>query len=338
MKKIINKIPDKYYLISMAFILFIMVLGRYMFPDLMNKWDMVIYFLPQLFLPFTIIFILYFYIKDNHSKKIVDKIYLFKLIHQKESDLLVLDNKKIFSLFILYMLLWPIQLHVIGMYFLPALLYLTLINMPSQYKIHTRFIYAYKYINIIFLSFFVLNIFLPPELEFIPLNLNSIYFIVLYVYFLLLVIFLIYLKLKLERNSIYLISSIIILFIVMFMAQELSYYYWLLIFMLGFMMPYYKNYITSILLVLISITYLMYMIDRVQSFLPSATPHLYLWQNHNKCMIKYPQGGVYYVFSLVPRGSHWTGGHMMTITCEEALLYFREFRYPYMEQLNEKHN
>ena len=79
MKKIINKIPDRYYLISMAFILFIMVLGRYMFPDIMKKWDMVIYFLPQLFLPFTIIFILYFYIKDNHSKKIVDKLYLFKL-------------------------------------------------------------------------------------------------------------------------------------------------------------------------------------------------------------------------------------------------------------------
>ena len=75
MKKIINKIPDRYYLILMAFILFIMVLGRYMFPDLMNKWDMVIYFLPQLFLPFTIIFILYFYIKGACEKKSVNLVF-----------------------------------------------------------------------------------------------------------------------------------------------------------------------------------------------------------------------------------------------------------------------
>ena len=36
MKKIINQIPDRYYLISMYVILFIMVLGRYMFSELME--------------------------------------------------------------------------------------------------------------------------------------------------------------------------------------------------------------------------------------------------------------------------------------------------------------
>ena len=44
MKKIINQIPDRYYLISMYVILFIMVLGRYMFSGLMYKWGMLLYF------------------------------------------------------------------------------------------------------------------------------------------------------------------------------------------------------------------------------------------------------------------------------------------------------
>lgn len=306
MKKIINKIPDRYYLISMAFILFIMVLGRYMFPDLMNKWDMVIYFLPQLFLPFTIIFILYFYIKDNHSKKIVDKLYLFKLTQTEDNELLVVDNQKILSIFILYMLLWLIQLHVIGMYFLPALLYLSLINMPSQYKIHIIYIYLYKYLNIIFLLFFVLNIFLPPELDFISFDLSSIYFIVLYVYFLLIVIFLIYLKLKLERSFIYLISSISICFMVIFIAPGPN-YYWFIIFMLGFMVPYYINYKKSIRLIVVFTIILVYIINPVYSFLPSATPHLYLWNNSDKCMIKYPTRGIYYEFRLQSGLSGWTG-------------------------------
>lgn len=330
MKKIINKIPDRYYLISMAFILFIMVLGRYMFPDLMNKWDMVIYFLPQLFLPFTIIFILYFYIKDNHSKKIVDKLYLFKLIQTEDNELLVVDNKKILSIFILYMFLWHIQLHVIGMYFLPALLYLTLINMPSQYKIHIIYIYLYKYLNIIFLLFFVLNIFLPPELDFISFDLRSIYFIVLYVYFLLIVIFLIYLKLKLERNFIYLISSISICFMVIFVAPGPS-YYWFIIFMLGFMMPYYINYKKSIALIVVFTIILVYIINPAHSFLPSAIPHLYLWNNSDKCMIKYPSKGLY--FDLNPQsrtfGSH--GGYLITKTCKDALREWNEFKFPYME-------
>ncbi len=333
MKKLINKIPDKYYLISMAFILFIMVLGRYMFPDLMNKgdmvsdrymfpdlmkkWDMIIYFLPQLFLPFTIIFILYFYIKDNHSKKIVDKLYLFKLTQTEDNELLVVDNKKILSIFILYMLLWPIQLYVIGMYFLPALLYLTLINMPSQYKIHIRYIYLYKYLNIIFLLFFVLNIFLPPELDFISFNLSSIYFIVLYVYFLLIVIFLICLKLKLERSFIYLISSISICFMVTFVAPGPN-YYWFIIFMLGFMMPYYTNYIKSIVLTMALTIVLVYLIKPVHSFLPSATPHLYLWNNSDKCMITYPARGSHVTF-LFPIFFDWTGGDMKTKKCKDIL-------------------
>lgn len=107
MKKIINKIPDRYYLILIILILLIMVfctffttnfrdirkvklyfLPQSLFPGLSNMVELAWFFPSQLLLPFTVITVLYFYIKDNHSQAVIN------FLTVKEDDITKKSNKK----------------------------------------------------------------------------------------------------------------------------------------------------------------------------------------------------------------------------------------------------
>ena len=122
MKNIINKLEDTIYIMLMGCILLLIF----------------IYSTPYLYLPFTIIAVLYFYIKDNQSQKLINM-----LTTQGDEESIFFSKKIIIILFFIFFC------YRYGLYMIVALIF------PMFLYLHVRFAYKsnklIKFINNIYM-------------------------------------------------------------------------------------------------------------------------------------------------------------------------------------------
>ena len=165
MKKIINKIPDRYYLILIILILLIMVfctffttnfrdirkvklyfLPQSLFPGLSNMVELAWFFPSQLLLPFTVITVLYFYIKDNHSQAVIN------FLTVKEDDITKKSNKK-YLFIILSLICFFLHHYYIVLLLFPMFLYLHAKYAYKSNKFIQHLNNIYKIIHLLFLIY-----------------------------------------------------------------------------------------------------------------------------------------------------------------------------------------
>lgn len=113
-----------------------------------------------------------------------------------------------------------------------------------------------------------------------------------------------------------------------FYYGEAVYYYWFIVFLLGFMMPYYKSKKKSIGLVIL-LFIIVYFSNEYKSFLPSATPHLYLWHNNNKCNTMFLVSGDFNVSGGSFHG--WINGGLNITSCKAVVEDWYKYIFPYKE-------
>ena len=164
MKNIINKLDDTIYIILMGCILLLIF----------------IYSTPYLYLPFTIIAVLYFYIKDNQSQKLINM-----LTTQGDEESIFFSKKIIIILFFIFFC------YRYGLYMIVALIF------PMFLYLHVRFAYKsnklikfinniYMIIHIIYILYLNIHVFFGDYLNFIEISpllvilvLSAIYTIIL---------------------------------------------------------------------------------------------------------------------------------------------------------------
>ena len=164
MKNIINKLDDTIYIILMGCILLLIF----------------IYSTPYLYLPFTIIAVLYFYIKDNQSQKLINM-----LTTQGDEESIFFSKKIIIILFFIFFC------YRYGLYMIVALIF------PMFLYLHVRFAYKsnklikfinniYMIIHIIYILYLNIYVFFGDYLNFIEISpllvilvLSAIYTIIL---------------------------------------------------------------------------------------------------------------------------------------------------------------
>ncbi len=164
MKNIINKLEDTIYIMLMGCILLLIF----------------IYSTPYLYLLFTIIAVLYFYIKDNQSQKLINM-----LTTQGDEDSIFFSKKIIIILFFIFFC------YRYGLYMIVALIF------PMFLYLHVRFAYKsnklikfinniYMIIHIIYILYLNIYVFFGDYLNFIEISpllvilvLSAIYTIIL---------------------------------------------------------------------------------------------------------------------------------------------------------------
>ena len=165
MKKIINKIQDRYYLILIILILLIMVfctffttnfrdirkvklyfLPQSLFPGLSNMVELAWFFPSQLLLPFTVITVLYFYIKDNHSQAVIN------FLTVKEDDITKKSNKK-YLFIILSIICFFLHHYYMVLLLFPMFLYLHAKYAYKSNKFIQHLNNIYKIIHLLFLIY-----------------------------------------------------------------------------------------------------------------------------------------------------------------------------------------
>ena len=238
MKKIINKIQDRYYLILIILILLIMVfctffttnfrdirkvklyfLPQSLFPGLSNMVELAWFFPSQLLLPFTVITVLYFYIKDNHSQAVIN------FLTVKEDDITKKSNKKyLFFLHHYYMvlLLFPMFLYLHAKYAYKSNKFIQHLN--NIYKIiHLLFLI---YLNIISYESFYSKI--SFEIILISIVISILYMIILSYY------------ISEKTMLLYIILSIIPAIFIFINIGIWGVYLCICIFLLNYILIYYK--------------------------------------------------------------------------------------------------
>ena len=149
MKKIINKIQDTSYIIPMGYLLFFI----YIFPRLIKNDDVEWYIIHLFFLPFTIIAVFYFYIKDNHSQKIIN------ILTTQEDEVSIIISQK-FIIIIFFMIFCSVyNLYEIISLLFPMFLYLHVRYAYKSNKLLQSINNIYKIIHILFLLYFNIYVF-----------------------------------------------------------------------------------------------------------------------------------------------------------------------------------
>ena len=178
MKKIINKIQDTSYIIPMGYLLFFI----YIFPRLIKNDDVEWYIIHLFFLPFTIIAVFYFYIKDNHSQKIIN------ILTTQEDEISIIISQKFIIIIFFMILCFRYNLYDIISLLFPMFLYLHVKYAYKSNKLLQSINNIYKILHILFLLYFNIYVFssvfanslkIPTGVVYPVIILSSIYTIIL---------------------------------------------------------------------------------------------------------------------------------------------------------------
>ena len=274
MKKLINQIPDRYYLISIILILLIMVfctffttnfsdvqkVKSYLPPqsflhNIFNTLELA-WFFPSLLLSYTVIAVFYFYIKDNHSQAVVD------FLTVKEDDISIKSNKK--YLFIILTIIGFLLRHLLhhGYMFLllfPMFLYLHVKYAYKSNKFIQHLNNIYKIIHLLFLIYRNIISYesfyskISYEIILILIVISILYMIVLSYY------------ISKKTMLLYIILSIIPAIFIFINISIGEVYFYICIFLLNYILIYYKYII--LVFIMFYIFFIYANIDFILSFL-----------------------------------------------------------------------
>ena len=178
MKKIINKIQDTSYIIPMVCILLVM----FVFPTPLYSDEEKLYILCPLYLLFTIIAVFYFYIKDNHSQKVIS------ILTTQEDEISIIISQKFIIIIFFMILCFRYNLYDIISLLFPMFLYLHVRDAYKSNKLLQSINNIYKIIHILFLLYFNIYVFssdfanslkIPTGVVYPVIILSSIYTIIL---------------------------------------------------------------------------------------------------------------------------------------------------------------
>ena len=271
MKKLINKIPDRYYLISIILILLIMVfctffttnfrdirkvklyfLPQSLFPGLSNMVELAWFFPSQLLLPFTVITVLYFYIKDNHSQAVIN------FLTVKEDDITKKSNKK-YLFIILSIICFFLHHYYMVLLLFPMFLYLHAKYAYKSNKFIQHLNNIYKIIHLLFLIYRNIISYesfyskISYEIILILIVISILYMIVLSYY------------ISKKTMLLYIILSIIPAIFIFINISIGEVYFYICIFLLNYILIYYKYIILAFIMSYIFFIYVN--IDFILSYL-----------------------------------------------------------------------
>ena len=178
MKKIINKIQDTSYIIPMVCILLVM----FVFPTPLYSDEEKLYILCPLYLLFTIIAVFYFYIKDNHSQKVIS------ILTTQEDEISIIISQKFIIIIFFMILCFRYNLYDIISLLFPMFLYLHVRYAYKSNKLLQSINNIYKILHILFLLYFNIYVFssdfanslkIPTGVVYPVIILSSIYTIIL---------------------------------------------------------------------------------------------------------------------------------------------------------------
>lgn len=247
MKKIINRIQDTSYIIPMVCILLIM----FVFPTPLSSDEEKLYILRPLFLLFTIIAVLYFYIKDNHSQKVIS------ILTTQEDEISIIISQKFIIIIFFMIICFRYSLYDNIPLLFPMFLYLNVRYTYKSNKLLQSINNIYKILHILFLLYFNIYVFssdfanslkIPTGVVYSVIILSSIYTIILS-YFI-----------GKKTMFLYLFLSIMPVLIVYMTWNELLISSFILIFLINYIFIYYKQYLFAFIFLVYAILHGKYLL------------------------------------------------------------------------------